>query len=60
MDDQKQRFSITGEKGRLFILFRLGGRKKEDLNYFADKLDNSNVQVFNGSKSLADQRFVGV
>ncbi len=58
MDDQKQRFSITGEEGDCLSYLGWEVEVKEDLEYFADKLDKSNIRVFKGNKSLADQRFV--
>ena len=58
MDDQKQRFSITGDEGDCLSYIGWEVESKNDLEFFANKLDKSNVKVFLGKKTLADQRYV--
>ena len=58
MDDQKQRFCITEDDGECLSYLGWEVEKKEDLKYFAEKLEKSNIKVFLGDKSLSDQRFV--
>ncbi len=58
MDDQKQRFSVTGDEGDCLSYLGWEVEKKDDLKYFAEKLDKENIKVFAGNKSLSDKRFV--
>tara|TARA_B100001778_G_scaffold288082_1_gene256211 strand:- start:957 stop:1799 length:843 start_codon:yes stop_codon:yes gene_type:complete len=58
MDDQKQRFCITGDDGDCLSYLGWEVENKDDLKYFAEKLENSNIKVFVGNKALSDQRFV--
>ena len=58
MDDQKQRFCITGDDGDCLSYLGWEVENKDDLKYFSDKLENSNIKVFVGDKALSDQRFV--
>ncbi len=57
MDDQKQRFCITGDEGDCLSYLGWEVEKKDDLKYFADKLERANIKVFVGNKSLSDKRY---
>ena len=58
MDNQKQRFSISGESGDALAYLGWEVEKKTDLEMYANRLDNINVLVMEGTKHLTDKRFV--
>ena len=58
MDNQKQRFAITGDEGDGLSFLGWEVEKKSDLNLFASELENNKFEVTQGSKNLANQRFV--
>ncbi len=57
MDDQKQRLTITGEKGDGLGFIGWEVENKEDLDKFASKLEENKVRVNLGKNSFADKRF---
>ena len=58
MDDQKQRLTITGDTGDGLGFMGWEVDDKEDLLFFASKLDEKKIEVHQGKISLADKRFV--
>ena len=58
MDDQKQRLTITGEKGDGLGFIGWEVENKEDLDKFASKLEENKVRVNLGKNSFGDKRFV--
>ena len=58
MDDQKQRLTITGDKGDNLGFMGWEVENKEDLELFATKLEKNNIEVNQGKNSFADKRFV--
>ena len=58
MDDQKQRLTITGDKGDNLGFLGWEVENKEDLQSFASKLEENKIAVTQGKSSFADQRFV--
>ena len=58
MDNQKQRFSISGEPGDALAFLGWEVEKKSDLEIYANRLDKINVLVKEGNKNLTDKRFV--
>ena len=58
MDDQKQRLTITGDKGYNLGFLGWEVEKKEDLSFFASKLEKNKIEVHQGKSSFADMRFV--
>ena len=58
MDDQKQRLTITGEKGDGLGFIGWEVENKEDLDKFASKLEENKVRVNLGKNSFEDKRFV--
>ena len=59
MDDQKQRLTITGDTGDGLGFIGWEVDEKEDLLFFASKLEENKIQVYQGKTSFADKRFVG-
>ena len=58
MDDQKQRLTITGDKGDNLGFMGWEVENKEDLQFFASKLEKNKIDVHQGKNSFADKRFV--
>ena len=58
MDNQKQRFSISGEPGDALAFLGWEVEKKSDLQIYANRLDKINVLVKEGNRNLTDKRFV--
>ena len=58
MDDQKQRFTISGEPGDKLAFLGWEVEKKSDLQMYAKRLDAIGVPVQMGNKNFADMRFV--
>tara|TARA_Y100000766_G_scaffold236831_1_gene212720 strand:- start:13 stop:861 length:849 start_codon:yes stop_codon:yes gene_type:complete len=58
MDDQKQRLTITGDKGDGLGFLGWEVDEKEDLLFFASKLEKNKIEVHQGKTSFADKRFV--
>ena len=58
MDDQKQRFAISGEPGDKLAFLGWEVEKKSDLQMYAKRLDVIGVPVQLGNKNLTDMRFV--
>ena len=58
MDDQKQRLTITGDKGDGLGFLGWEVDSKEDLQTFANKLEENKITVNHGKTSFADKRFV--
>ena len=58
MDSQKQRFSVTGEKGDNLCFLGWEVEKSDDLDYYASKLEKNKFKVFIGDHSLANKRYV--
>ena len=58
MDDQKQRLTITGDKGDNLGFMGWEVENKEDLQFFASKLEKNKIDVNQGKNSFADKRFV--
>ena len=58
MDDQKQRLTITGDKGDGLGFLGWEVESKEDLQTFANKLEENKIVVNHGKTSFADKRFV--
>jgi catechol 2,3-dioxygenase-like lactoylglutathione lyase family enzyme len=58
MDDQKQRLTITGNKGDNLGFMGWEVDEKDDLLLFASKLERNKIQVHQGKTSFADKRFV--
>ena len=58
MDDQKQRFAISGEPGDKLAFLGWEVEKKSDLQMYAKRLDVIGVPAQLGNKNLTDMRFV--
>ena len=58
MDDQKQRLTITGDTGDGLGFMGWEVDEKEDLLFFASKLEENKIEVHQGKTSFADKRFV--
>ena len=58
MDDQKQRLTITGDTGDGLGFMGWEVDDKEDLLFYASKLEKNKIQVHQGKTSFADKRFV--
>ncbi len=58
MDDRKQRFVVSGEKGDRLAFMGWEVEEKSDLQYYAARLDAANIAVQSAPASLADRRFV--
>ena len=52
MDDQKQRLTITGEKGDGLGFIGWEVENKEDLDKFASKLEQNKIKVNSGKKNF--------
>ena len=58
MDDQKQRFTISGEPGDKLAFLGWEVENKSDLQMYAKRLDAIGVPVQMGNKNFTDMRFV--
>lgn len=58
MDDQMQRLHVSNEPGDTLAFLGFEVQHKEDLRYFAEKLDRAGIRVHVDDRSLADRRFV--
>ncbi len=58
MDDQKQRFAITGEGGDNLAFMGWEVENLADLDAYAARLDSAGIAVHAGTSELADKRFV--
>jgi 2,3-dihydroxybiphenyl 1,2-dioxygenase len=58
MDNQKQRFAISGEPGDKLAFLGWEVENKSDLQIYAERLEAIGVQVKLGNKNLTDMRFV--
>ena len=58
MDDQKQRLAITGDTGDSLAFVGWEVEKKQDLQTYANKLEENNIPVTLGDSSYSDKRFV--
>ena len=58
MDDQKQRFTISGEPGDKLAFLGWEVEKKSDLQMYAKRLDAIGVPVQMANKNFTDMRFV--
>ena len=58
MDDQKQRFTISGEPGVKLAFLGWEVEEKSDLKKYATRLEDNGIDVLIGDKNLADMRFV--
>ena len=58
MDDQKQRFAITGDTGDSLAFIGWEVEKKDDLQHYASILDKNNIPVSLGNSSSSDKRIV--
>ncbi len=58
MDDQKQRFAVSGEHGDRLAFLGWEVEKRSDLQMYAKRLDVIGVPVQLGNKNLTDMRFV--
>ena len=54
MDDQKQRLTITGDKGDNLGFLGWEVENKDDLQSFASKLEENKIEVTQGKSSFAD------
>ena len=55
MDDQKQRFTISGEPGDKLAFLGWEIEEKSDFQKYAKRLEDNGVDVFIGNKNLADK-----
>lgn len=58
MDDRKQRLVISGEKGDQLAFMGWEVDTRDDLNYYAARLDAAGIAVHAAPATLTDQRFV--
>jgi 2,3-dihydroxybiphenyl 1,2-dioxygenase len=58
MDDRKQRFVVADEPGDTLAFIGWEVAEKSDLETYAARLDAAGIAVEQGSRALADQRFV--
>ena len=58
MDDQKQRFAISGEPGNKLAFLGWEVEDKLDLQTYAKRLEHIGVPVQMGDKNHSDMRFV--
>ena len=58
MDNHKQRLMVTNEAGESLAFIGWEVEKKSDLQYYAARLEASDVPVEYGSRELCDRRFV--
>ena len=56
MDDQKQRFAISGEPGNKLAFLGWEVEDKLDLQTYAERLEHIGVPVQMGDKNLSDMR----
>ena len=53
MDDQKQRFTISGEPGDKLAFLGWEIEEKSDLQKYAKRLEHNGIDVFIGNKNLS-------
>ena len=58
MDDHKQRLAITGDIGDNMAFMGWEVETKNDIEFYANKLEKNNVEVVYADKNLCDKRFV--
>lgn len=58
MDDQMQRLHVSDEAGETLAFIGFEVTFREDLDYFAGRLEAAGVDVHSGDGALADRRFV--
>jgi 2,3-dihydroxybiphenyl 1,2-dioxygenase len=58
MDNQKQRFTVSGEPGDTVAFIGWEVENNSDLDLYAGRLDAVGIKVNRGSKNLSDKRFV--
>ena len=58
MDDHKQRLAITGDTGDNMAFMGWEVESKNDIEFYANKLDKNKVEVVYADKNLCDKRFV--
>ena len=60
MDDHKQRLAITGDTGDNMAFMGWEVESKNDIEFYANKLEKNNIEVIYADKNLCDKRFVAV
>ena len=58
MDDHKQRLAITGDTGDNMAFMGWEVETKNDIEFYANKLEKNNIEVIYADKNLCDKRFV--
>ncbi|MCY4462567.1 MAG: VOC family protein [Albidovulum sp.] len=58
MDDRKQRLAISGEAGDTLAFMGWEVDSCDDLTMYANRLENTGIEVAEGSRALADRRCV--
>lgn len=58
MDDHKQRLAITGDTGDNMAFMGWEVETKNDIEFYANKLEKNNIEVVYADKNLCDKRFV--
>ncbi len=58
MDDHKQRLAITGDTGDNMAFMGWEVETKNDIEFYANKLEKNNIEVICADKNLCDKRFV--
>jgi len=58
MDDHKQRLAITGDTGDNMAFMGWEVESKNDIEFYANKLEKNNIEVIYADKNLCDKRFV--
>ena len=58
MDDHKQRLAITGDTGDNMAFMGWEVETKNDIEFYANKLEKNNIEVVYAEKNLCDKRFV--
>ena len=58
MDDHKQRLAITGDTGDNMAFMGWEVETKNDIEFYANRLEKNNIEVIYADKNLCDKRFV--
>ena len=58
MDDHKQRLAITGDAGDNMAFMGWEVENKNDIEFYANKLEKNKIEVVYADKNLCDKRFV--
>ena len=58
MDDHKQRLAITGDTGDNMAFMGWEVETKNDIEFYANKLEKNDIEVIYADKNLCDKRFV--